>query len=380
MTTRRVFLGTLAGGLLAAVPVAEAQQSGKTPRIGFVEAGAPSANQHFLDAFKRGLRELGYVEGQNVAVEKRWAEGQNDRFPALVAELIRLKIDLLLMASTSGALEAKAATTTIPIIFVGAADPVGNRLVASMGRPGGNITGFSQGDDVGFGGKRLALLKEAVPKLAQVAVLWNPTARGLENRLKELYPPAATLKVTLKAFEVREASQLDAVFAAIARARVDGLTVLTDPLTLRHRAAVVSLAAKHRLPAVQVAGRFAVWNADVHPSDDQSADRVASVVAAVSVHRVQLDADGLEAGRERLERVRYPPTLSAVPRRVEGDRVGRFDVLDRKFAVRRADRARSCRPDARANDWLARVAIEDRATNREATEREVVPGDAAHQE
>ena len=255
MTTRRVFLGTLAGGLLAAVPVAEAQQSGKTPRIGFVEAGAPSANQHFLDAFKRGLRELGYVEGQNVAVEKRWAEGQNDRFPALVAELIRLKIDLLLMASTSGALEAKAATTTIPI-FVGAADPVGNRLVASMGRPGGNITGFSQGDDVGFGGKRLALLKEAVPKLAQVAVLWNPTARGLENRLKELYLPAATLKVTLKAFEVREASQLDAVFAAIARARVDGLTVLTDPLTLRHRAAVVSLAAKHRLPAVYGFGEF----------------------------------------------------------------------------------------------------------------------------
>ena len=255
MTTRRVFLGTLAGGLLAAVPIAEAQQSGKTPRIGFVKAGAPSANQHFLDAFKRGLHELGYVEGQNVAVEERWAEGQNDRFPALVAELIRLKIDLLLMASTSGALEAKAATTTIPI-FVGAADPVGNRLVASMGRPGGNITGFSQGDDVGFGGKRLALLKEAVPKLAQVAVLWNPTARGLENRLKELYPPAATLKVTLKAFEVREASQLDAVFAAIARARVDGLTVLTDPLTLRHRAAVVSLAAKHRLPAVYGFGEF----------------------------------------------------------------------------------------------------------------------------
>ena len=256
MTTRRVFLGTLAGGLLAAVPVAEAQQSGKTPRIGFVKAGAPSANQHFLDAFKRGLRELGYVEGQNVAVEERWAEGQNDRFPALVAELIRLKIDLLLMASTSGALEAKAATTTIPIIFVGAADPVGNRLVASMGRPGGNITGFSQGDDVGFGGKRLALLKEAVPKLAQVAVLWNPTARGLENRLKEIYSPAATLKVTLKAFEVREASQLDAVFAAIARARVDGLTVLTDPLTLRHRAVVVSLAAKHRLPAVYGFGEF----------------------------------------------------------------------------------------------------------------------------
>jgi len=257
VTTRRAFLGTLAGGLLAAVPVAEAQQSGKTPRIGFVEAGAPSANQHFFDAFKRGLRELGYVEGQNVAVEERWAEGQNDRFPALLAELIRLKVDLLLMASTSGALAAKAATTTIPVVFVGTADPVGNRLVASMGRPGGNITGFSQGDDVGFGGKRLALLKEAVPKLAQVAVLWNPTARGLENRLKEIYAPAATLKVTLKAFEVREASQLDGVFAAIARARVDGLTVLTDPLTLRHRAAVVSLAAKHRLPAVYGFGEFA---------------------------------------------------------------------------------------------------------------------------
>jgi len=250
-------MGTLAGGLLAALPTAEVQPSGRTPRIGFMEAGAPSANQHFLDAFKRGLRELGYVEGHNITIEERWAEGKNDRFPALVAELIRIKVDVMVVASTSGALAAKAVTTTLPIVFVGAADPVGNGLVASLGRPGASITGFSQGDDIGFGGKRLALLKEAVPRLAQVAVLWNPTARGLENRVKEMYGPAATLKMTLKQFEVREASQLDGVFAAIARARVDGLAVLTDPLTLRHRVSIVSLAAKGRLPAVYGFGEFA---------------------------------------------------------------------------------------------------------------------------
>jgi putative ABC transport system substrate-binding protein len=257
VTTRRAFVGTLAGGLLAALPAAEAQQAGKMYRIGFLEAGAPSANQHFLDAFKRGMRELGYIEGQNIVIEERWAEGQNERFPALVAELIRLKVDLIVSASTSGALATKAATTTIPVVFVGAADPVGNGLVASLGRPGANLTGFSQSDDLGFGGKRLAFLKEAVSKLAQVAVLWNPTARGLENRLKEMHGPAATLKVTLKAFEVREASQLDGAFAAIARARVDGLAVLTDPLTLRHRASIVNLAAKSRLPAVYGFGEFA---------------------------------------------------------------------------------------------------------------------------
>jgi putative ABC transport system substrate-binding protein len=251
---RRAFIAAL-GGAAAWPLVARAQQPG-TPVIGFLNTQSPDTFGRYVPAFGKGLKEMGYVEGQNVAVEERWAEGQNDRFPALVAELIRVKVDLLLMASTSGALAATAATATIPIVFVGAADPVGNRLVASMGRPGGNITGFSQGDDVGFGGKRLALLKEAVPKLAQVAVLWNPTARGLENRLKEIYAPAATLKVRLKAFEVREASQLDGMFAAIARARVDGLTVLTDPLTLRHRASVVSLAAKHRLPAVYGFGEF----------------------------------------------------------------------------------------------------------------------------
>jgi putative ABC transport system substrate-binding protein len=257
MTTRRAFVGALAGGLLAALPAVEAQQPGKVYRIGFLEAGAPSVNQHFLDAFKRGLRELGYVEGQNVVIEERWAEGQNERFPALVAELVRLKVDLLVVASTSGAVAAKAATTTIPIVFVGAADPVGNGLVASVGRPGANLTGFSQEDDPGFGGKRLAFLKEAVPKLAQVAVLWNPTGRGLENRVKEMYGPATALKLTLKAFEVREASQLDGVFTAIARTRVDGLAVVTDPLTLRHRTSIVTLAAKNRLPAVYGFGEFA---------------------------------------------------------------------------------------------------------------------------
>ena len=156
MTSRRAFLGTLAAGLLAG-PLA-AQEPGKVWRIGFMEAGAPSANRHFLEAFKRGLRELGYVEGQHVVIVDRWADGQVDRFPALLNELIQLKMDIIVVSSTAGAVAAKAGVTTIPVVFVGVQDPLGVGLVASLGRPGGNLTGISS-LNVAVAAKRMQLMR-----------------------------------------------------------------------------------------------------------------------------------------------------------------------------------------------------------------------------
>jgi putative ABC transport system substrate-binding protein len=253
---RRTFLGTLAS-LFVSPLAAEAQPSGKVYRIGFLEAGAPDVNGHFLDAFKRGLREAGYAEGKDIIIEERWANGQNDRFPALLGELIQLNVDLIVAASTPGALAAKAATATIPIVFVGAVDPLGNGLVKSLGRPGGNVTGFSQADEEGFVGKRLELLKQAVPKMTRVAVLWNPMARGVHLRLNETRTAATKLGVTLRAFEVRDMAQLESAFTAMARERMGGLIVLSDPWTVRHRVEIADLAAKARMPAMYQFGEFA---------------------------------------------------------------------------------------------------------------------------
>ena len=249
MTTRRVFIGALAASLVAVARAARAQEA-KTWRIGFLEAGAPAANQHFLDAFKRGLREQGYVEGQNVVVVERWADGNVERFPVLLDELVQAKVDIILVASTPGAVAAKAAVKTIPVIFVGAADPVGVGIVASLGRPGGNLTGFSQAEEEGLVGKRIELFREAVPPVDRLALIWNPTAPGVALRLKEARSSAAKFKVTIRSFEVHDAKELDGIFATIAKERFTRLMVLADPLTVRNRVHIVELAAKTRLPAI----------------------------------------------------------------------------------------------------------------------------------
>src|SRR5690348_15905509 len=158
---RRVFLGSLAGGLLSAPIAAAAQAAAKTPTVGFVEAGSRSANQHFLDAFRQGLRDLRYVEGQTIVIEDRWADGRPDRFPELIAELIRLKVDVLVVASTSGAITARKITSTVPVVFWGVADPVQSGLVASLGHPGGTMTGVALGTEDGLAGKWAELLREA---------------------------------------------------------------------------------------------------------------------------------------------------------------------------------------------------------------------------
>ena len=157
---RREFIGTLAGSLLAAPLAAEAQPLGKIWRIGFVEAGSALVNRHFLDAFRQGMGELGYVDRRDILIEDRWADGRNELFPGLLAELIQRKVDVLVVASGAGALAAKTATTTVPVVFNVGADPVGQGLVASLARPGGNMTGMSFAWDRDFYGKWVELLKE----------------------------------------------------------------------------------------------------------------------------------------------------------------------------------------------------------------------------
>jgi ABC-type uncharacterized transport system substrate-binding protein len=233
---------------------AEAQ---RTPKVGWIEAGSRSANQHFLDAFRQGLRDLQYVEGQNIVIEDRWADGRAERFPELLAELIRSKVDVIVVASTPGASAAKRSESITPVVFWGVGDPVGIGLVASLGHPGGKITGVALGTEDGLAGKWVELLSEAVPNATRVAVLWNPGARGLELRVKELQAAAATLKLKLYIFEVRNVSEFDGAFNAISKTHVGGLIVMVDPLTLRNRERIVRLAAQTRLPTIYGFSEFA---------------------------------------------------------------------------------------------------------------------------
>ena len=247
---RRRFIGAGAAALVAMPRASRAQESAKPWRIGFLEAGAPAANQHFLDAFKRGLSERGYTEGGNVVIVERWGDGQVDRFPALLNELLQEKVDIIVVPSTAGAVAAKATIKTLPVVFVGVQDPVGIGIVSSLGRPGANLTGFSQAEEEGLVGKRLELFKEAVPPVDRLGLIWNPTAPGVELRLKEARKAAARFAVTLRTFEVRDARELDGIFVTMTKERLARLMVLADPLTVRNRAHIVELAARSRIPAI----------------------------------------------------------------------------------------------------------------------------------
>jgi putative ABC transport system substrate-binding protein len=238
----------LALGLVAAPLAAQAQQpSGKTARIGYLSSrSGPS----FLDeAFRQGLRELGYVEGQNISVEYRWADFKSDRASTLAAELVRLNVDVIV--STGGpipATAAKRATKTIPIVFA-TGNPVSAGLVASFNRPGGNMTGINVlGPELDV--KRLDLLKEAVPGVSRVAVLANAANPVTAGALKDLEGAARALRVKLHVPEVRERQGIDDAFAAMARERAQALLVMTDPMFSVERERIVDLAAKHRLPGI----------------------------------------------------------------------------------------------------------------------------------
>jgi putative tryptophan/tyrosine transport system substrate-binding protein len=242
-------LATLILSLLVAPLAIDVQQASPPWRIGFLGAESPAMSRHFLDAFRHGLHDLGYVEGQHITIEARWAEGHHDRFPALVADLIRLKVHVLLAISTPAALAAKQATQAIPIIFI-AGEPLSSGVVGSFARPAGNMTGLSLALGEEFAGKWLELLREAMPTVSQVAILWHPANPANVAYVNELQVSAQRLGVTLHPQGVQDPSQLENAFAAMATGQAQALIVLTDPLTVRYRDQIVALAATHRLPAM----------------------------------------------------------------------------------------------------------------------------------
>jgi putative ABC transport system substrate-binding protein len=249
---RRTAIWRLATFFLTASSLAQAQQPKKVPRIGYLSNTDPARESARVDAIRLALRERGYIEGQNIATEYRYAEGKQDRYPELAAELVRLKVDIIMVAGGTATIRAaKNATKTIPIVMVGAgADPVEAGLIESLARPGGNITGITN-LGVELGGKRLELLKEAVPKLARVAVLYDPATRSNVVDLKEVLPVAArALKLTLQPLEVRAADDFERVFAALSKQRPDGLYVSQGPLMNANQKRIVGFALKSRLPSV----------------------------------------------------------------------------------------------------------------------------------
>jgi putative tryptophan/tyrosine transport system substrate-binding protein len=251
--TRRLIglLVTLALGLLMVPLAADAQQPGKIPRIGWLATVSPGDSRgHFsYAAFLQGLRDLGYVEGRSIAIEPRWAEGQLDRLPALAAELVQLPVDVIVTFLGAAPHAAKHTTTTVPIVTIYAADPVGTGLVASLARPGGNITGLS-GLATDLSGKRLELLKEALPSLARVAVLWNSLSAGMTLSFEQIQAAARTLGVTVQPLGVQNAQDIDRAFAALTEERPDALFMITDVLTDPHSRRLIYFAAKSQLPTM----------------------------------------------------------------------------------------------------------------------------------
>ena len=249
---RRTFLLATAGGLLAAPLAAEAQRTTRVPRIGILG----SHDVPFWQSFREGLRELGYVEGSSITIEYRWAGETEDRFPELASELVRLGADAIVTWGTPAALAAKTATNTIPIVMAASGNPLGTGLIASLARPGGNITGSSS-LNLELEGKGLQLLKEIVPKLSRVAVLWNPGNPVHGDLLDSTRAAAAPLDVELQLVPLQSLADLESAFAKIHTARPHALIVLSDNFFVLERKRIVDFTAKIRLPAVYSVSVFA---------------------------------------------------------------------------------------------------------------------------
>jgi putative ABC transport system substrate-binding protein len=233
-----------------------AQAPPKIPRVGLLAPTSRSETALWHEAFRLGLRDRGFVEGKNVMIEYRYAEGRSDRLADLVADLVRLKVDVIVASATADALAAQKATRAIPIVMVSVTDPVARGLVDSLAHPGGNITGLSQiGQELV--GKRLELLKEVVPKLSRVAVLWNPLGLAATNSWKEIQHPARQLLLQLHSLEVRSAEDFDKGFEDATRARAGALIILSDPLIIANLQRVAQLAGKSRLPSIFHISEFA---------------------------------------------------------------------------------------------------------------------------
>jgi ABC-type uncharacterized transport system substrate-binding protein len=235
--------------LLAVAVIAAAQQPTKIPRIGFLMSTSPSAGSARIEAFRQGLRELGYVEGKNIVIEWRHAEGKLDRLSELAAELVRLKVEMIVTAGPVPTRAAKAATSTIPIVMTQDPDPVGNGFVASLARPGGNITGLSTLAPE-ISGKQLELLKEIVPRLSRVAVFGTSTIPGYAQRLKETELAAGAFGVQLQYLDILGPKDIESAFRAASKGRADAVLALGSPVFILQRIQIADLAVKSRLPAI----------------------------------------------------------------------------------------------------------------------------------
>jgi len=246
----------LALGTLAAPLAADAQQPAKVPRIGFLGPVTPSDFPHLDEGFRTGLREFGYVEGQTVAIEYRWAEGKAERLPDLATQLVGLKVDAIFAITSAAARAAKQATTTIPVVFVAVSDPVKYGLVASFARPGGNMTGLGHLTPE-VNEKRMQLLMEAVPGVSRVAILWNPGEESHEEQLRDLAGAARTLGVQLRPVEVARPEELEGAFRTMSGVHAGALMVLASSMTHRHLGKIADLAIRHKLPGIMEFSEFA---------------------------------------------------------------------------------------------------------------------------
>jgi len=244
---RRDFI-TLLGGAAAWPLAARAQQAGKLPTIGYVGGGAPISQRAWVDAFVQRLRELGWIDGRNVAIEYRWGEGRAERFAEIAAEFVRLKVDVILAGGTEAAVAAKQATSVIPIVFPSAGDPIGSRLVASLARPGGNVTGLSNLGS-GLAAKRLELLREVFPELRRLAVILNADYSGGVTESDEMDVAARTLGLELIPLPIRRVEDIAPAFAGL-KGRAEGLYTIGDSLVHVHRLRINTFALAARLPTM----------------------------------------------------------------------------------------------------------------------------------
>ena len=250
---KRIIGSILISCVLGWAAIAEAQQPTKVPRIGYLSGSGLSVLAARIEAFRQGLRELGYVEGKNIIIEWRSAEEKFDRLPKLAAELVRLKVDVIVSPGPGVTRPLKEATSTIPIMMASDTDPVGSGFVASLARPGGNITGLSTLSPE-LSGKRLELLKEIVPKLSRVAVLATSTNASTAQELRETELAAGALAVKLQYLDVRGPKDIEAAFRAASKERADAVLVLGGPVLASQRTQIVDLVVKSRLPAIYQSG------------------------------------------------------------------------------------------------------------------------------
>jgi putative tryptophan/tyrosine transport system substrate-binding protein len=255
---RKLIIVLLIGLTLASVHLAEGQQPTKVSRIGYLTGTTPDGQLDRIEAFRQGLRELGYVEGKNIVIEWRSAEGKLDRLPARAAELVRLKVDIIVTAGPSATRAAKEATNTIPIVISQDPDPVGNGFVASLARPGGNITGLSS-LTADLSGKRLELLKEIIPKLTRVAVFGTSISTGSNvQQRREIELAAEAFKVQLQYLDVLDPKDIETAFQEASKGRADAVLVVPSSVLISRRKQVVELAVKSRLPAIYSTSQYVV--------------------------------------------------------------------------------------------------------------------------